>query len=332
MRIHQRLLPAALLAATLALQAMDARPAEPAADANILLPVEQVERLLVAEPMRIVAAQISRPRATGDITLRAEIAFGDAAPLRVKLRRAEPGAEAFNNVPRYDLAAYELQKLFLDPGEYVVPPTTLRMMPLEDFSAHAPGGLRTFSDAEQLLVVVQYWLNDVQVPEDVYDAGRFGADPRYARHIGQLNLFTYLIGHADSNAGNFMIGRQPEGPRVFSVDNGVAFASTGSDRGQLWHDLRVSDLPADAIERLRSVSLEQLGRRLGVLAQWKLQDRRYVPMPPGENLDAARGVRRRAGVLQMGLTRTEVRQVFDRLQSLLKRVDRGSIRLVPARG
>ena len=94
----------------------------------------------------ITAAEISRPKAKGDITLKADVAFGDAPPLRVKLRKAEPGAEAFNNVPRYDLAAYELQKLFLDPAEYVVPPTALRMVPLADFAvcarrrAHVPDG------------------------------------------------------------------------------------------------------------------------------------------------------------------------------------------------
>ena len=56
----------------------------------------------------------------------------------MKLRKAEPGADTFNNVPRYDLAAYELQKLFLDPAEYVVPPTALRMVPLADFRKYSP--------------------------------------------------------------------------------------------------------------------------------------------------------------------------------------------------
>ena len=85
--------------------------------------------MLDHEPMTIVSAQVSRPKARGDITLRADVSFGDGPPFRVKLRKAEPGADDFNNVPRYDLAAYELQKLFLDPPEYVVPPTSLRMLP-----------------------------------------------------------------------------------------------------------------------------------------------------------------------------------------------------------
>ncbi len=93
-----------------------------AQDSNITQPIADLEQLLAAEPLVITQAEISRPKAKGDITLRADVSFGGAPPLRVKLRKAEPGANSFNNVPRYDLAAYELQKLFLDPPEYVVPP------------------------------------------------------------------------------------------------------------------------------------------------------------------------------------------------------------------
>src|SRR5512137_2793533 len=109
-----------------------------AQDANITRPIDELERLLAAEPLVITSAEISRPKAKGDITLKADVSFGGAPPLRVKLRKAEPGADEFNNVPRYDLAAYELQKLFLPPAEYVVPPTALRMVNLEDFQKFQP--------------------------------------------------------------------------------------------------------------------------------------------------------------------------------------------------
>ncbi len=199
----------------------------------------------------ITHAEISRPNAKGDITLRAEVSFGGAPPLRVKLRKAEPGANSFNNVPRYDIAAYELQKLFLDPAEYVVPPTALRMVPLADFAKYSPGVARTFPAADQVLAVVQYWLSDITVIADVYSPERFAADPVYARHIGQLNVLTYLIRHRDSNMGNFLIGKAEVGARVFSIDHGVAFASEESDRGEVWKDMRVDRLPADTVERLR---------------------------------------------------------------------------------
>jgi hypothetical protein len=303
-----------------------------AQDANIKQPIEELERLLTAEPLVITHAEISRPNAKGDITLKADISFGGAPPLRVKLRKAEPGANSFNNVPRYDLAAYELQKLFLDPAEYVVPPTKLRMVALADFARYSPGVRRTFPDADQVVSVVQYWLSDIKSIPDVYDPVRFAADPVYARHIGQLNVLTHLIRHRDSNQGNFLIGKAEQGARVFSIDHGVAFESDDSDRGDVWKDMRVTRLPADTVERLRTIAPELLTERLGVLAQWQLRDGNYVATAKGENMSESRGVRRSGDDLQMGLNKSEIRGVYRLMQGLLKRVDAGEITLVPATG
>jgi hypothetical protein len=301
-----------------------------AQDANITQPVADLERLLAAEPLVITHAEISRPKAKGDITLKADVSFGGAPPLRVKLRKAEPGADAFNNVPRYDLAAYELQKLFLDPAEYVVPPTALRMIPRADFAKYQADVARTFSSAEQVLAVVQYWLSDITVVADVLDPVRFESDALYARHIGQLNVLTYLIEHRDSNVGNFLIGKSPTGARVFSIDHGVAFASIDSDRGEAWKQIRVNRLPADTVARLRALTLPQLEQRLGVLAQWRLDGDRFVPVAPGPNLSPGRGVRREGKDLQMGLTRSEISAVNRLLGRLLQRIDTGEIAVVAA--
>jgi hypothetical protein len=300
-------------------------PMAVAQDVNITAPVPELERMLANDPFTIVSAEISRPKARGDITLKAEVSFGDREPLRVKLRKAEPGAETFNNVPRYDLAAYELQKLYLDPSEYVVPPTTLRMVPLDEFRKYAPDVRPTFPGADEVLAVVQYWLHDILVVADVLDPAAFESDPVYARHIGQLNILTYLIQHRDSNTGNFLLGKARPGARVFSIDHGVAFASTESDRGMLWKDLRVRKLPADAVARLRKLTRDDLDLRLGVLAQWQLQGGHYVPVAAGENTAAVRGVRRSSGTLQMGLTRGEIGDVYRQLQRLLAKVDAGEI-------
>jgi hypothetical protein len=301
-----------------------------AQDTNITQPVADLERLLAAEPLAIVSAEISRPTAQGDITLRASVSFGGAEPLLVKLRKAEPGADVFNNVPRYDLAAYELQKLFLDPAEYVVPPTTLRFIARTDFVKHQRDVQRTFSGADQVLAVVQYWLQDIASPPDVYDPARFDADPRYARHIGQMNVLTHLIDHRDTNLGNFLIGKAAVGARVFSVDHGVAFASADSDRGDDWRQMRVKRLPADTVARLRSITLAQLEERLAVLAQWRLEGDRFVPVARGPGLSTRRGVRREGNELQMGLTAREIVGVHALLGRLLKRIDANEIVVVPA--
>jgi len=296
-----------------------------AQDVNIPRPADEIERELATAPFVITTAEISRPKAKGDITLKAEVSFDGALSYRVKLRRAEPGAEDFNNRPRYDLAAYELQKLFLDPAEYVVPPTALRMMPLAELRPHSPEAKPTFKGSDDVLVVLQYWLNEVKVIADIYDPERFAADSQYARHIGQLNVLTFLIEHGDSNVGNFLISRAETGPRVFSIDNGVAFEFNESDRGQLWMKMRVDRLPADTVQRLRRITSEELHRRLGVLAQWQLQDGRWVATAPGENLAPARGVRNEDGILQLGLRKADIDQVGRQLGRLLKQVDAGQI-------
>ncbi len=301
-----------------------------AQDANILQPIADIERLLAAESMVITQAEISRPKAKGDITLKADVSFGGAPPMRVKLRKAEPGADVFNNVPRYDLAAYELQKLFIDPPEYVVPPTVVRMIPHADFVKYQADVEPTFPAAAQVMAVLQYWLSDIKVIADVYNPERFEADPVYARHIGQLNVLTYLIEHRDSNVGNFLIGRAETGARVFSIDHGVAFASKDSDRGKAWKLMRVKRLPADTVERLRAITLPVLEQRLGVLAQWRLEGDRYVPVALGPNQAASRGVRRQGNDLQMGLDSDEIAEIYRLLTKLLQRIDAGDFTVVPA--
>jgi len=303
-------------------------PAAPAygQDANLTLPVPELERMLANDPFTIVSAEISRPKAKGDITLKAEVSFGEGPPLTVKLRKSEPGADTFNNEPRYDVAAYDLQALFLDPAEYVVPPTVLRFVPLQEFAKYSPEVKRTFSGADEVLAVIQYWLQDVKVVADVYNPALFASDPVYARHVGQMNILTFLIDHGDSNVGNFLIARSESGPRVFAVDNGVAFAAAQSDRGRAWAEMRVNRLPADAVERLRHLTYEALQRRVAVVAQWKLEDGRFVSAPTGTCLSGIRGVRRDGADLQMGLTKPEIDRVWRNVQRLLAMLDDGRIK------
>jgi len=299
----------------------------PAQDVNIPDAVSEIERQLATEPFAVAAAEISRPKAKGDITLKAEVSFGGKPPYRVKLRRADPGGDGFNNRPRYDLAAYELQQLFLDPAEYVVPPTAVRMVPVADLQGYPVDVKPTFRGSDDVMVVLQYWLHDVTVVADVLDEARFASDAGYARHIGQLNVFTYLIEHGDANLGNFLISTAERAPRVFSVDNGVAFAYNESDRSDVWKDLRVDRLPADAVERLRAITRADLSR-LEVLAQWRLQDGRWIAEPTGRNLAQMKGLRRKGDVLQLGLRKGEIDRLAKRIELLLKQVDSGKVALL----
>jgi hypothetical protein len=96
--------------------------------------------------------------------------------------------------------------------------------------------------------------------------------------------------------------------------------------------MRVNRLPDDTIARLRLITPQLLTDRLGVLAQWRLEGRSYVPVARGTNLGDNRGVRRKGDDLQMGLDKSEIRAIHRLLTKLLERIDAGEITAEPAKG
>jgi hypothetical protein len=293
-------------------------------DANILMPVPRIETLLRDSAFKPVAAQGSRFK--GDRTEHVLLAFNESTAIEVKWAVAPRGGEAFNNQPRYEAAAYELQKLFLDERDYVVPPTALRMVPQSVF-AESPGlkGEPTFDGGQSVLVALQYWTADV-TPEGVFDEKRVKRDSVYARHLGDLNILTYLIRHRDANKGNMLISADTANPRLFAVDNGVAFNSPPSNRGADWQNMRVKSVSARTAGRLRSITDSSLTAVLGVVAQFERRGDDYVATALGPNLGKDEGVRRKDATLQLGLTTAEIDGVRDRLKELVKDIDKGKIK------
>jgi hypothetical protein len=320
--------PVAILALALTSAAFVGAPFAGACDldaqgVHLHRPVPEIEVHLRDLPFDILEWRGSRM--PGDRTQHVVLRFEDESIIRVKWANAPPGGGAFNNEPRYEAAAYEIQKLFLDPDEYVVPPTVLRAFPLDYVDAQIPGTPRTFREAESVLVALQYWLYNV-TSDGFWDPERAQQDTLYARHIGNMNTLTHLIRHNDSNVGNFLISNWEGGdPRVFSVDNGVAFRAPNSDRGYEWRDLQVRRLAARTVDRLREITEDDLTRTLGILAEYHVVDGFLVPVTPGENISPNRGVRRRDGRVQLGLTRGEIRDIDRRRQALLRRIERGQI-------
>jgi hypothetical protein len=312
------------LALTLALASALGATDALAQDLNLHLPIPAIEEHLRDLPFEILEWRGSRM--VTDRTQHVVLRFEDESIIRVKWANAPPGGGTFNNEPRYEAAAYEIQKLFLEEDEYVVPPTVLRVFPLEFVERQMPGAPRTFREAESVLVALQYWLHGV-TPQGFWDPARADQDTLYAGHIGNMNLLTYLIRHSDTNTGNFLISTWPDNPRVFSVDNGVAFRSPASDRGYDWRDLQVRRLPRGAVERLQALTVDDLRQALGTIAEYQVRDGRLVPVPPGENLSPNRGVRRQEGRVQIGLTAREIRDIDQRRRALLRRVERGQIEI-----
>ncbi|MBW3552637.1 MAG: hypothetical protein KY466_03955 [Gemmatimonadetes bacterium] len=296
-----------------------------AQDGNILERVDSIESRMLYGVFDVVDQRGSRFE--GDRTNRAALSFPDGSMMVAKWARSATGGEAFNNQPRYEAAAYEIQKLFLDEPSYVVPPTVLRAFPLTWYQRLQADATPTFRNTSSVLVTLQYWLFNVN-GEDVWDEDRFARDTAYARHFADLNILTYLIRHNDANVGNLQISRDPANPRVFAVDNGLAFASETSDRGATWRNLRLKRLPRGTVDRLRSITEDDLRGQLEVLAQWEVgADGVLRAVEPTENVSPGRGVRQEGNIIQLGLSQREIRDTWRRLQRLLQDVDRGRYEL-----
>ncbi len=292
-----------------------------AQDTNVTLPTDSIEYLL-AKGAFMLPDTLVGTRFAKDRTQRVPLFYHDGTGVLVKWAEAPKGGQEFNNEPRYEVAAYDFQKLFLDPSDYVVPPTVLRMLPLDWYQSISKHAEQTFHNARSVLVVLQYFLYDVTA-DDVFDKQRFDSDSVYARHWADANILTYLIDHKDENKGNLLISRSASNPRVFAVDNGVAFRSPKSDRGDRWSRFQVRRFPHHTVDRLRTITKEELQEKLGVLAQFELEGDTLVRVPPTKNLRPHYGVRQHDGEVQLGLTEGEIGDIWQRLRDFLYEVDHG---------
>lgn len=291
-------------------------------DSNIKYSLQEIEKMLLYDPV-----EMSLPRDVrfkGDKAKTAILKRDDGFFIRVKIKRAAQGGENYNNQPRYEIAAYRLQQLFLNPEEYVVPPTAGRGFSLAQYEKIEPNSSPTFNNCPAVYCLLQYWLDNVTAKE-IFDQKRFASDSVYAKHLGNFNIFTYLIRHSDSNIGNFLISTDSLNPRVFAVDNEMAFGDITSERGYEWRNLVVKRFPRRTVERLRQIQLEDLQKTLAAVAQYQIQEERLVPVEPTEPIDVTKGVRQSGNVIQLGLTEKEINGVYKRLKEFLQKADSGEI-------
>ncbi len=295
-------------------------------DTNILFPVEYIEQRLLEPEFEILHMERTR-LLEEDRSRRVTLVGQDGEPaMDAHWKPVAPPAHGFNNEPRYELAAYLFQKMFLDEPDLVVPPTVLRAMPIEKYREFRPVRGPTIRGTQSVLFLLSYWIQNLAVDTvDPFDAALFERDEVYARHFANANLLTHLIDHKDGNHGNILVSMDANNRRVFAVDNDVAFRSQVSNLGARWGELHVSRLPASSVERLRTITRQDLERELGVVAEFEVVDGILQPVEPGPNLSAGRGVRMRDGRVQFGLTQAEIRGLEGRIQRLLREVDRGRI-------
>jgi hypothetical protein len=295
---------------------------------DFCMPAADIERALKSETYEILAALETTDGITAPYKLR--VRLPDGRVISAKFKRAPDDLDTFNNSPRREIAAYEMQKLFLDPPEYVVPPTVVTCLPVEqnrgtmaDLAAH-PG-------ADCAIGVLAYWLENV-TDEDVLDEDLWEKDAQYRHSLGNLNALTVLIGHQDDIGNNFLRSEDRRRPRLFAIDNGLAFGAMGVNPIQLvsseWSDVRVEALPQKTVERLKKLSPAAF-ERFYVVSQLRLVDGRYLAVPPTEPIDKTEGARRRGDTIQLGLNAEELTDVNVRLVELLGRVGSGEVREDP---
>jgi hypothetical protein len=296
---------------------------------NWPLPPHQVERLLAFEEAEPLGFRRTRSGTSG--AERVELRFPRAGEqFWVKAKRMPEDLDGINNAPRKELAAYAIQRLFLDPEEYVVPTPVARCMPLDAFRRDHPGTSSTLPGIRCVLVLLSVWLQDVTLPETLYDERRFLEEPSYAYFLSNFNLLTYLIDHRDGRAGNFLVASDDSRRQVFSVDNGVSFDPDFPFYNWFvpnWNAIRVAALRRESVERLRGLEERDLDFLL-VVEQLEMDEagvlRRVEPTAP---IDPEEGASYRDGVVQLGLTEDEIEDVWERIEELLEDVEDGEIPL-----
>jgi hypothetical protein len=287
------------------------------------------EELLETEPFEVLEAKATVGGNTGAHRLRILFpALGRRLAVKWKIAPPEEG-DAYNNSPRRELASYQIQRWFLEPHEYVIPTIAVRCLPLAVHAPIDPAVGETFPGTACVLGTAALWLRDVHVADPPYDAARFVADARYAHHLANFNLVTYVIEHQDAKVDNFLAADDAANPRIFSVDNGITFGNLRHNYLVInWNRIHVPALTRRAIDHLRAVDSVDLARLATVAELHADAHGRLWPVEPGECLDADTGIRWRSGVLQLGLTASEIDGVASRIRSVLDRVDRGELPLL----
>ena len=288
---------------------------------------ERIEALLQSGHAEIVSLE---PLSTGVTRpYKALVRFPDEElTLPFKWKPSTPDLDHWNNSPRKELAAYAIQKWFLDPEDYVVPTVELVCVPLEGYRKHVPDATPTVPGTSCVLGLFAIWLEGVGTPDTLYDADRFRTDPTYATHLGRLNLLMYLIGHRDGRGANVLASDDDANRRVFSVDNGIAFDPPLFNWFYShWDRIRVPALPERAVRRLADLDDDRI-ESLEVVAELHADDSGVLrPVLPGEAWDDDLAVDVRPGALQLGLTEREAEALEDRVEWLTERAEDGDLAL-----
>ena len=299
-------------------------PRSPTPSRTLARPPGQIADMLSSSPFRLRKPERAKSGVMGVSKATAYFPEQNFA-LPVKWAPAPAGTlDGWNSAPRKELAAFAIQRWFLDPDDWVVPPTAMRCVPLREYPRVPKKPTPTVEGSRCVLGLIAAWLQHVTPADDIYDPERFEDDAAYATHVADLNLLLYLIEHRDARGDNILFSE--DGRHVYSVDNGIAFGNIVWNYFVTnWDVLRVPALRRTSIERLRRVTRADLDA-LAVVTELRSDRKRVLqPVQASAPFDATRGARVRRGHVQLGLTADEIAGVGTRMEQLLARVDAGEI-------
>jgi hypothetical protein len=314
---------------------------EESTSSNWSLPADRAEEILRGAPYEIRGAQGAGAGVTGarKVDLLFELTeededevylwkIDDGVSLKAK-PFPSPSLDGWNNNPRKEIAAYELQKIFLEPRDFVVPTTVARCVPLEDQLPFQPDARPTLQGTNCTLIVISLWLENVTVPDVFYDEARFLSDPAYAYAYGTFNILTYLSDHLDNRKGNFLVSKDDRFPRAYAIDNGIAFGSWIYNwfipSSYAWRKIVVPAVPKSAVDRLRELQRTDLDRFTTLVEFHKNEDGYLEAVTPGASLDSSQRVTISEKIVQLGLTENEIDDLWERIERLIERVDEGDL-------
>jgi hypothetical protein len=279
-------------------------------------------------PIDVVSQKAAGSSTTGARKVVIRLSESDTE-LTLKSKNFPPFLDGLNNSPRKELAAYAIQRFFLDPIDYVVPTFGVRCLPLEEWEKRNSGLPVILDGTECALITYAFWLQDVTLPDPLYDEQRFSTDARYAYNLGNFNILTYLISHHDNRLGNFLVSKNEDDRRVFAIDNGTSFGAFLFNwfypPNISWRKIKIPALPSSTVDRLRNLKEKDLDT-LGVILQLEADSDGILRIEkPGEPIDEEDGVSVHETTIQLGLTDDEIEDVWERIEDLLEDIDDGKI-------
>jgi hypothetical protein len=286
----------------------------------------EIEALLRAPDLEI---EHGEQTASGRQNARLLTLVANDAGQRTRFRakwRALSTAHGLND-PRKEIIAYEVQKLFLPPEDFVVPPAVTYCLDLDAYKRRVDArAAETFPRTHCVFGTLSYWLENAKTSGTVLDREQFKLDPLYRRTLADTNLLLFLTSNGDTHQDQFVSVMGQGGRRVYFVDFTISLSTYRNPTlsfDEDWSNLHVPLVPAN-LERLRRLSNAEL-ERLTVVEQYERTGNRLFRREPTRSSEPHPDV----GLwwsheqLRIGMTAKELDLVRERSSELLRRVDSG---------